>query len=61
MEKKDLKPGYKHEELTLLNVDPNISDKYGNTFWMCECSCGRKASVKEKAMLRGQVYDCTRC
>ena len=57
----EFKPGDKHEELTLLHIDENINDKYGNTWWMCKCSCGNKCVVKEKAMKRKQVFDCERC
>lgn len=32
-----------------------------NSFWLCECSCGRKAVVSYSDLLSGRVRGCGEC
>lgn len=54
-EREDL-GGNKYGRLTALEIDWNKTKR--RTYWICECECGNKKSVRSDCLKRGQVKSC---
>ena len=52
-----LKKGETYQDWTVLQKD-NYTNNHGNQFYICECSCGVKRSVRMSDLLNGSSKNC---
>lgn len=50
--------GQRFGKLVALYKDEETSKRKGNTYWMCQCDCGRRKAVKYSFLLSGNSKSC---